>query len=231
MAADGTFTLTAANWSLIPRGDLGQAHGDLPTVSTIDYATLNTAADLAFSGWQITDATQISDTDKFAVVVTYSCPIASTVSVINSISVVPGSIPTRPAPQAPNEVLFECQNYYQMSYPVGIVPATLTFDGASLGYQLTSTNLADGVGIIIRLPTYLRVAPTAKVIIYNPAVANNNIRRISGTGSPNDWALCSAAQITTQGFYLVGTAPFGLGTGIGDKAAAHWTADARLGIL
>ncbi len=229
VAADGTFTLTAANWSLIPRGDLGQAHGDLPTVSTIDYATLNTAADLAFSGWQITDATQISDTDKFAIVVTYSCPVSSTVSVINSISVVPGSIPTRPAPQAPNEVLFECQNYYQMSFPIGVVPAqNAGLAGASLGYQLNTTG-ATGIGITIRLPTYMRVSPT--VTLFNPSGANTNIRRTTGTGSPNDWGTCTAAQVTVQGFYLAGNAPGGAGTSVGDGAACHWTSDARLGIL
>ncbi len=113
--ASGNFTLTAANWTLIPRGDRGQALGTLSAIDTADYSTLNDVIDLQFSGWQITDETEISDTDKVAIVVTYSCPTTATVITVDSIGLVPGDIPTRPAPQTTDEVLRECQYYYEIS--------------------------------------------------------------------------------------------------------------------
>ncbi len=228
VAADGTFTLTAANWTLIPRGNHGTANGTLSTVSTIDYATLNDAEDLAFSGWEITDATQISDTDKFAIVVTYSCPVASTVSVINSISVVPGDIPTRPAPQTPNQVLFECQNYYQMSFPVGTVPAqNAGLAGASLGIQAVSVATA-AAGPYIRFPTNLRAVPVAgtTLIIYNPSDANGEIRNITNNTS---WSSSTSNTISESGFFTIGVTSGAGGTG--NACAIQWTADAALGIL
>ena len=129
LAADGTFTLNNAsgqgqNWTLIPRGDLGEATGTLSAINTSDYSTLNTTQDLQFSGWEITNATDISNTNKFCIVVTFSCPTTATVVTINSISVVPGEIPTRPAPQTADEVLRECQYYYERSNPNGVLLST-----------------------------------------------------------------------------------------------------------
>lgn len=135
IAASGVFTLTASDWTLIPRGNLGQALGTLSVVNTGDYATLNDAEDLQFSGWEITDATEISDTDKFAIVVTYECPTTATVVTTNSISVVPGEIPTRPAPQSADEVIRECQYYYETSKDTGVTITAGTVNGALLRSQ------------------------------------------------------------------------------------------------
>ena len=74
----------------------------------------------------MTDASQISDTDKFAIVVTFAVPTDLTVVTVNSISLVPGDIPTRPAPQTTDQVLRECQYYYEKSYAAGTAVGTAT---------------------------------------------------------------------------------------------------------
>ncbi len=135
MTAGGIFTLTAANWTLIPRGNLGQTIGTLPVVQTTDYATLNTDDDLQFNGWQMTTSADIADTDKFAIVVTFQCPTAATVITVDSISLMAGDIATRPAPQTKDEVLRECQYYYEKSTDNALFPSTATLLGAPLAEQ------------------------------------------------------------------------------------------------
>jgi len=132
LAASGVFTLTAANWTLIPRGNLGQAQGTIPTVLTTDYTTLNVDDDLKFNGWEITTGAEIADTDKFAIVVTFQCPTTATVLTMDSISLVPGMIPTRPAPQTKDEVLRECQYYFEKSTNEGVFPTAGTLSGILL---------------------------------------------------------------------------------------------------
>jgi hypothetical protein len=136
IGAAGDFTLTAAAWTLIPRGNLGQASGTLSTVNTGDYTQLNDVEDLKFNGWEIDDSTQISDTDKFAIVVTFSCPTTGTVVTVDSISLVKGDIATRPAPQSPNEVLTDCQYYYEKSYAPTVTPGTTNAGAALYAEQL-----------------------------------------------------------------------------------------------
>ena len=112
-----------ANWTLINRGQatapMATAEGIMPAAPSGDFLT--TIPDLGFSGWEITDAAQINDTDKFAIVVTFQVPTLSSAITIDSISLVPGDIPTRPAPQTADEVLRECQYYFETSYVPGAV--------------------------------------------------------------------------------------------------------------
>lgn len=128
LSSNGVVALTAAavadNWTEIPRGHLGLASGTLSVVTTADYATLNDAEDLSFSGWEITDATEISDTEKFAIIVSFGCPTSGTVVNTTSISLVPGNIPTRPAPQTLDEVVRECGRYFETSFNVGFRPGS-----------------------------------------------------------------------------------------------------------
>lgn len=131
--AAGVFTLTAANWTLIPRSNLGQASGTLPIVDTGDYTQINDIEDLNFSGWQLDDSAQISDTNKFAIVVTFSCPTTATVVTVNSIGMMKGDIATRPGAQTPDEVLRECMYYWEKSWNANSFPATTTGIGALVG--------------------------------------------------------------------------------------------------
>jgi hypothetical protein len=121
---DGVFTLTEANWSEIPRSGLDTAKADLKTIVTND--DINSGVDYGFNGWEIVDPAVIADTDKFAIVVTYAAPTTGTEITVNSISVVPGDIPTRPASQTFEEVLQECEYYWEKSYENADIPGTDT---------------------------------------------------------------------------------------------------------
>lgn len=230
LAADGTFTLTAANWTLIPRSNLGQAHGVLSVVNTADYSTLNDVVDLAFSGWEITDGTQLSDTNKFAIVVTYSCPTTATVITTNSISVVPGDIPTRPAPQSLDEVLRECQYYFQKSSAPGFLPAnnqTLA-SGPTYAIQYVAAGAVNVIPIRFAVPT--RVIPVYPPLYYNPTSGTaGQILNVTTGASYSSTSTISSASLSQNGFVAQGTADGG--SSAGNLIALNWSVDARLGII
>jgi len=69
---------------------------------------------------------------------------ADTIS-INSASVVPGDIPTRPAPQSVISVMQDCLYYYRKSFSNSIVPATAL--GVGTGEYYFPVNNLNGVGI------------------------------------------------------------------------------------
>lgn len=123
LAATGVFTLTAANWTAIPRSGL-----DVPQF-TLNEITQNSdinddANNYGFSEWQVTDNTQIGDTDKFAIVVTFRYETTATVITVNSISVTPGDLPCPPAQTSFEEALTDCQYYYEKSYDTGTAVGT-----------------------------------------------------------------------------------------------------------
>ena len=139
LATSGVFTLNSTlnqglNWTEIGRSNLDTASAYLTTIATNDQlVTKNT--DYGFNGWEITSAAEINDTDKFAMVVTFVYATASTVITVQSISLVPGDIPTRPAPQSFQSVLTECQYYYETSYELGVTIPTSTTNGSVIDIQ------------------------------------------------------------------------------------------------
>ncbi len=249
--AAGTFTKNntagqGLNWTLIPRGNLGEASGSLSTVSTADYTTLNDVEDLAFSGWEMDSSALIADTDKFAIVVTYSCPTTGTVVTVDSIGLIPGEIPTRPAPQTFNQVLEECQYYYETSYVAGTPAGTavasnfIEEQGADWAGG-TAAGYATSFGL--EFNTYKRVAPT--VVLYSPDTLNaaNQVTMNVYTGgtvagslaiATTNWtisvgrravdAIANNANDLVTGATGVPTRPF-------SNIFYHFSADARLGIV
>lgn len=238
LAANGTFTKNdtvnqGLNWTQIDRSFLGnEPSGSLSVVSTADYTTLNDDIDLGFSDWEITESTEIADTDKFAIVVSFSCPTTGTVVTVNSISVVPGRIPTRPAPQTIEECLLDCSYYYQKSFRPGITPANnVGFgNGEVFGFQAKSAATATQNALPVNFPFPVRIAPT--VTLYNPA-AIGTAGQIYNSTIATSWSNCSAGVSpapTTKGFLPVGDIVL-LFSAAGDLISMNWTADARLGIL
>lgn len=215
MDALGVFTLTGANWTLIPRGNLGQASGSLSTVDTTNYTTMNDVVDLAFNGWEIIDTAQIADTDKFAIVVTYSCPTASTVVTIDSVSVVPGDIATRPAPQTADEVLRECQYYFESSYPPGVAVGTSYAFNTQFVLQNSINGRADNLTAVYASPFTITFntpkrtgsASSPLVTLYTPAGSANSVI-----------AYLYYALVSTSAFTVVPSGNLAVST--------YWTAEA-----
>lgn len=125
----GNFTLTASNWTAIPRNNQ-QIPPEFTLKKVVTNSDMNSGTDFGFTGWQITDNTQIGDTTYFAMVVSFYCPSASTVVTVNSISLVPGLIATRPAPITAQEALLQNNFYFEKSYARGTAIGTATTTGS-----------------------------------------------------------------------------------------------------
>lgn len=225
IATTGIFTLTASNWSLVPQ-----------TIGSFSVATLSMAAntttaptDIGMSGWTGKTNYGSTATANFAIVVTFQVSTASTIVNVNSIALVPGDIPTRPAPQTAEECLLECSAYYQSSFPIGTIPANNTgFVGAAVGIQVSTGSGAGGP--IVSFPVKMRVNPG--VLLFNPTAASNG--QIYDFTAASSWSASAAqypggpaSQGSVNGFYTTGTPVSTVGHG----SAVHWTADSRLGVV
>lgn len=107
VVAGGGISSIASNWALVNQFTGYSNTGTLP-VSVVN--------DIGLSGWNGKQNYGQSSTNNFAIVVTFTVPTSGTAVVINSISCVPGDIPTRPAPELASDVLRQCQYYWEMSY-------------------------------------------------------------------------------------------------------------------
>jgi len=245
LAADGTFTLTAANWTLIPRSGLDTPQVNLSAIA--DSAGVDDGKnDYGFTGWEITDAVQLSDTEKFAVVVTFQYPDTGTQVIINSISVTPGDIPTRPAVQSVDEVLRQCQYYYEKTYIPSLPPGTLTPAGNLIqNVPLLFDSGFDGVyakTFSITYKTIKRISPS--MVFYAPTSSTPNLFRVFvgqpvGASNPvlanfNTWWIDTDQNIYSVVVRAINNTPI---TSVAYNPANqgyyefHYTADARLGIV
>ncbi len=122
---------TCANgtWVEIER-PLGQA----------DFVLNGGLQDFKFSGWGMIDDADSSTATFMAIVVAFDTTLTTQNVVIDSCALQQGDIPTRPAPQAPDEVLRECQYYYEKSYDVTVDASTSTVVGALVRGQACSPN-------------------------------------------------------------------------------------------
>jgi hypothetical protein len=104
------FPTVVGGWNELKRDTL--QHATFVPASSLDDDT----ASIGFSGWSalVTEALAQSAT-FFAIVVGTSSIPTSTIQ-FGSISLVPGRIPTIPAPQTVDEVLSQCQYYYETSF-------------------------------------------------------------------------------------------------------------------
>lgn len=253
IASTGVFTLTAANWTLIARGNLGQASGTLSVVDAADQTQLNDVVDLSFNGWEITEETELADTDKYAIVVTFQCPTTATVIIVDSISVIPGDIPTRPAPQTHSQVLQECQEYYEKSYANGVAAGATSALNELVRMQVVSplspATAADrhvrAASFEIDFNTIKRTSPT--MTLYNPTNGTSNqVRAVianaasasvsSGNASfGTNWTSLDIntkrASYVRQTSNNLTTAAATAENGLEGTIRLHYVADARLGVV
>jgi hypothetical protein len=226
VASNGTFSLTATGWDSIPRGGLPVPNVTLSQVLT-NTDINNSSNNYGFNGYQITNSIDIDNTNLFAMVVTFSYS-GSTVITVNSVSLVPGDVPSLPAIQSPDEVLRQCQYYYQKSFFPSVVPVVSAGlnSGESYAAQTVGASLPSSTGIIVRFPTPMRISPS--ITLYNPVSANNQIYNIFRSA---DWSssLVTTTTKTQNGFCASGVT--NAGSSVGDLIGVHWSADCRLGII
>lgn len=248
----GVLTLTASGWTIIPRSGLPTPSAVLPYVSA-DSLIPNSTNDMGFTGWEITDNTQISDTQYFAIVVTFAYISTSTTLTMNSISVTPSDIPTRPAPQTFDEVVRECQYYYEKSYDLGIYAGAANTNGSLVCEQGRAANTGSSGGgcanyIPVRYNTRKRAAITPTLYSPNSGTSGNTyflFYRGSTLLYNSDVALSGNWTVGNSGHTGITFIPvnrsavligFNIGTGPYDATIEcvtnfHYVADARLGIV
>lgn len=240
IATTGVFTLTAANWAEIERNGLDTATATLATVT--NNSDINSGVDYGFNSWEITDDSEIGDTDKFAIVVSFAVPDMNTVITINSISLVPGDIPTRPAPQSQEEVEAACGYYYESSYDLAVAAGTVAPSGIIALQRVRDPSGSHTLpaSFFVRFASVKRTDPT--VTLYSPATGTTDrvsafVRENGSTSSAtdansNNWTLTTSihdfgGQPATDAD-LVSTGGNTTPTG---WINFHFTADARLGVV
>lgn len=223
LGADGIPTaLATVNWTQVP--NLYQA-----TAFTLSAAssTNSESADIYLNGWDMQNAAPTDTAKYFAIVVgfeAWTSALPDTIT-LNSISLCPGDIATRPAPKTLGETLLDCQRYFYSTFPLNTKPAT-NFGANTGAIQWLMVNPARGQFYSNNYPIPMRVNPT--LILYNPVAANNQVRDTAGGGFDSTTAAASANSNNKVvnldvDFMAAGTS--------GDILAVHLTADARIGVV
>lgn len=93
-----------------------------------------------FNGYWNNSPNVLSQTATFfAIVIGFGSITAANSIVFRNVGLQKGTIATRPSPQTPDEVLRECQFYFEKSYNPEVVAQTTTFTNAS-SVQMSSAN-------------------------------------------------------------------------------------------
>jgi len=123
LGTTGKPATVAAGWTEVPRVGFSAANF---TVGVSNNTEFN---DYSFYGWDLNGIAAVNTAKYVAIVVGFSSITTSDYIDFNSISLVPGDIATRPAPKTAGEVLFDCQRYYESSYPYGFGAGSVTAAG------------------------------------------------------------------------------------------------------
>lgn len=242
--ANGKPATFNGNWTEVPR-ELGDATFTIGTTSTTNFN------EYGFKGWSLNGIAGANTATFFAIVIGFkSIAIGESVH-INSVSLQAGDVPTRPAPQTPDDVIRECQYYYEKSYAPGVVPGANTDIGiVNISLPVVtdgSTTACYTKRIYQPYKQTKRVDPT--ITFYTPAGTVDNIsvgvvdslngdiqaaanRAMTGGGSPY-----TLIAISVNNFLYVNN---GNNTAVYSAAVNslsyegyiqyHYTLDSRLGI-
>lgn len=236
-------------WTQVPRGSLGNATFHLTTVRTaFDFSGFDSSATETPSHTAVT----------FAIVIAFDTlsSVGPPSVILEYCSLVKGHIPTHPGAQTYDEVLRECQYYYEKSYNLNIQPGVAGANYAGSVYQYQKT-VAGGAAFYIfpssfgiTYNTKKRVA--ANVSFYDPGTGTANqatlVRIAAGANAATtgivttQWTLASSGEATVNYHPNTGTALIAIGSalpaayvaGVYDVSGSivlHYTADARLGIV
>jgi hypothetical protein len=176
-----------------------------------------------------------------AIVICFDTMPSTTTMKMNYCSLNGGDIPTRPAAQSSDEVLRQCQYYYEKSYIPSVLPGAITEQGQLEFVQTFLGNDAYASSFVIQYKTTKRVA-TATPAVYSPSTGTlGNVDAYAYNGGPSP---ATAAGITTWtvdsiSFDSAAYSQAGGGSGviihfIGLKSASidfQYVVDARLGVI
>jgi hypothetical protein len=195
--ANGKPATFNGTWVEVPRiNGLGNA-----TFTVSQKGATEDFFDYNFNGWSLEGDVIINSATFFAIVIG-TAPMAMNDTVtFDSVSLNSGTIATRPAPQTPDEVIRQCQYFYEKSYNVDVpaLPAPVTFIGMFIAEQLITTS--GGSDHVIARSFWLPYKQTKRVA---PGVG---FRSINGT-------LTTVTAFIRQSGAVAGSA---------DVADSNWT--------
>ena len=221
---DGTISLSQAGWVFIPPLNgfyepqtLPTANGDVQFVSYAGATNYN--ADVLGN--------------NFAIIVSFACPTSGTVVNINSISCVPGDIATRPAPQSYDEVLRECEHYYEKSYDTSVIVTPTTGSNTFVNALFFPQQALSGGINILLYPTPFgfqfkeikRAVPN--LYIYSPYTSGTPaantvyawIKTNNGSATPAPATILLTVSPATTGYWTL-TDPQASASTLGKKGVA-----------
>lgn len=227
--ANGLPTGVIGGWSKVPRGP-ANIYGDAKfTIPAVPNTTNEGYGQIGISGWNLDNFATASTATYFAIVIGTATIVSGFNTVgFKSVSLQSGDISTIPAPQTPDEVLRECQYYFQKSFLPATAPAQNAGFGTGEEYSIQNApaGSVSGIGPIVRFSTPMNHTPF--VTLYNPIAANGEIAtQTFGSWSSSLPSAGNQTLVTVNGFPTRGTTP--LLSGIGNLIMVHWTASALLG--
>lgn len=127
------------------------------------------------------------------------------------------------APKPQTLEILRCQQFYAKTFPMAIAPAqNAGLAGAVKGILGKAAAVALAAQINWRYPVVMRATPT--LTLYNPSVANAQIRQYNGTAA--DLTASAVANATDNSTDVTGTGA--AGGAVGDGFAVHISADAEI---
>jgi len=206
--ANGYPVTQNGTWVEVPRSSLGNAQFTVMPSATENFN------DYSFNGWDLQGATALTSATFVAIVVGFSSMISTNTVDFASISLVPGDIPTRPAPKTADEVISQCQRFYEKSYALATVVGTATLVNAMTAPMqatlLYSGNVVNFIGQTFSLNFYERkrvTTPTVTIYSSNSGSSGNVYATVEYTdpfNTPNGFSASSDLAITKWGTATVG---------------------------
>ena len=130
--ANGHPSSVVAGWNEVPRINGQNAFFTVQQLLTTNFFDYN------FNGWNLNGVAGVNTANFFAIVIGTAQITSGNQIRFGSVGLMNGMIATRPAPQSPDEVLRECQYYYENSYYPANLPGTTT----NIGKQFALAPLA-----------------------------------------------------------------------------------------
>lgn len=236
-----TFT-AGTNWIEITR--------NVPQNATFILSS-NALKTFNFNGWNINNGvfSDVSLANFFAIVIGFSPLVTADFIETVSVSLVAGDIPSKPAPQTVNEVLSNCQYYYEKTYASEVPAGTVTNENSIVKSQ--NAFLDPGVAYKMVAQSFsidymtLKRNGNASIVLYNPSngARNEVLGSVFGAGSgtvvfgnvPTQiWTTISNSKSTIFNLTTYYTGPSQGSISAGGWASGaillHYVVDNRLGI-
>lgn len=231
--ANGYPVTQNGTWIPVPRSGLSNAQTTTTATNAAQF-TINTPPpgaasfnNYSFAGWDMEGNVDINSATFFAIVIGTAEVAMNNYVLWQDIACQDGDIATPTAAQSMQEVLVECQYYYEKSFNLNIVPA----QNVGLGNgEVYFSSISPGRS----LPNYIlwwmafntrKHDKNSVITFYNPVVANAQIRNLSAS---DDFTGSLPLGIAESGFY-VSWETYPGDFMAGDLCAVQWTADDRLG--